>query len=213
MIKKYLKKNAIQSNLRITISDTTINSGTAIILYGPGWFSICSMFITPHYNDELNFAKPCYNEDKISRNLLFTTSKPTFTDCVSLMSGMTHSQRSKVPFTHFVFFSHVAFFNRFPFHHSLWATGCTTHYSSFSSQHRPWEIISDLSDGRPRLISFSRRQKCFVGLIRSLSLWFLQSVKVFIWDIRFGLPMILTMAGTRKQIWLQTKMVVFKEAN
>ena len=33
------------------------------------------MLITPHYNDEVNFATPCYNEDKISRNLQLPTSK------------------------------------------------------------------------------------------------------------------------------------------
>ena len=109
-----------------------------------------------------------------------------------------NSQRSKVPFTHFAFFSHVAFFNLlvvnddFPLHHSLWTTGRTILRSVLNMDRG--KIISGLSNllrfdttsaqghgdlvGRPHLISFSRRQKCFVGLIRSLSPWFLQSVNM-----------------------------------
>ena len=85
------------------------------------------MLITPQYNDEVNFATPCYNEDKISKNLLFPT---TFTLCFyQCVVGHDEFSAFKCPFH--AFFSHVAFFNLlvvnddFPLHHSLRTTGRT----------------------------------------------------------------------------------------
>ena len=88
------------------------------------------MLITPHYNDEVNFAIPCYNEDKTSRNLPFPTSKPKFTLCFN-QSVVGHDEFSAFKSPFHAFFSHVAFFNlfvvndEFPLHHSHWTTGRT----------------------------------------------------------------------------------------
>ena len=99
------------------------------------------LYQTRHYNDQVNFATPWYNEDKTSRNLLFPTSKPTFTLCFfQCVVGHDEFSAFKSPFH--AFFSHVAFFNllvvndEFPLHHSLW-----DYWTHYCSQHGPWEII------------------------------------------------------------------------
>ena len=64
-------------------------------------------------------------------------------------SGMTNSQHSKVPLTHFVFFSHVAFIYLLVLRTislSTTLSGLLDVLRSFSSQHGPWEIISGLSN-------------------------------------------------------------------